>query len=147
MNMRKIRAGLFFGLVGLVLGIVSINTMTFGTPARMGPGFFPVVLCAFLLVFAVVIIVQGLLPGEWSAVQYAPLRSIALVTLAPIAFGLLVRPAGMVIALFVTTLLAATARREGRLRTNLLIAAGLTVLCVAVFIYGVGLSVPLFPGL
>jgi hypothetical protein len=61
---------------------------------------------------------------------------------ATLAFGLLVRGAGLVVALPVLVLMSAYASAHFRGRPTLALAAGLTMFCVAVFLKGLGVPVP-----
>jgi putative tricarboxylic transport membrane protein len=117
----------------------------FGTALRMGAGFFPLVLGAALVVFGVFFAIRGLrshdrIEGNWS------LRALVILPLAFILFGLLMQYAGFVPALFALIVGSAAAGTEFRLVEVLLLAAFLTVVCVAVFIWALGLPYPLFSG-
>jgi hypothetical protein len=117
----------------------------FGTALRMGAGFFPLVLGAALVVFGVFFAIRGLrshdrIEGNWS------LRALVILPLAFILFGLLMQYAGFVPALFALIVGSAAAGTEFRLVEVLLLAAFLTAVCVAVFIWALGLPYPLFSG-
>ena len=64
-------------------------------------------------------------------------------TVALLFFGLTVRGLGVIGALFGTTLLAALARSRTSWIQALIIAAGVTALSVAIFIYALQLRLPL----
>jgi hypothetical protein len=129
------------GAGALVIG----RDYPFGTALRMGAGFFPLVLGAALVLFGVFFTVRGLrssdrIEGNWS------LRALVILPLAFILFGLLMQYAGFVPALFALVVGSAAAGTEFRLVEVLLLAAFLTVVCVAVFIWALGLPYPLFSG-
>ena len=63
---------------------------------------------------------------------------------ALVYFGATVRGLGLVLALFGTAFLSALASRHNAPLAALVIAAALTVACVVVFHYGLGVAVPLF---
>jgi hypothetical protein len=133
-------------LIAIGAGAVVIGRdYPFGTALRMGAGFFPLVLGAALVLFGVFFAVRGLrssdrIEGNWS------LRALVVLPLAFILFGLLMQHAGFVPALFALIVGSAAAGTEFRLVEVLLLAAFLTVVCVAVFIWALGLPYPLFSG-
>ena len=129
------------GAGALVIG----RDYPFGTALRMGAGFFPLVLGAALVLFGVFFAIRGLrshdrIEGNWS------LRALVILPLAFVVFGLLMQHAGFVPALFALIVGSAAAGTEFRLVEVLLLAAFLTVVCVAVFIWALGLPYPLFSG-
>jgi hypothetical protein len=137
-----VAAGLVFIAFGLFFGLQSLG-LEFGTPLRMGPGFFPVVLSGLLLLLGAGVLIGGLKAGGQPVGAFA-LRGMLLILPAPVVFGLLVRPAGFVPALFAATLLAAFAAPRMRPLTALALAAGLTVFATLVFVEGLGLPFRLF---
>ena len=59
-NRQDIAVGGIFVALGLLFGFDIWRTeLEIGTPLRMGPGFFPVILAAILLLLGVVILVKG----------------------------------------------------------------------------------------
>jgi Tripartite tricarboxylate transporter TctB family len=110
----------------------------------MGPGFFPVILGALLLLFGFAILVTGLramqpIEGRWS------LRALIVLPLALVAFGALMGHGGFVPAMIVLIVGSALAG-EFKIFEVLVFSLGLTALCVAVFIWGLGLPYPLLAG-
>jgi Tripartite tricarboxylate transporter TctB family len=118
----------------------------FGTALRMGPGFFPIVLGAILLLFGLVILALGLRGGEPIAGSWSP-RALIILPLSLVLFGLLMERAGFVPAMLVLVFGSATATTEFRFVEALLFAIGLTALSAAVFVWGLGLPYPLLTGL
>jgi Tripartite tricarboxylate transporter TctB family len=117
----------------------------FGTALRMGAGFFPLVLGAVLVLFGIYFAVRGLrsedrIEGNWSP------RALVILPLAFVLFGVLMQYAGFVPALFVLVVGSAAAGTEFKLVEVLVLAGLLTVLCVALFIWALGLPYPLFAG-
>jgi hypothetical protein len=129
------------GAGALVIG----RDYPFGTALRMGAGFFPLVLGTLLVLFGVFFTARGFrshdrIEGGWSP------RALVILPLAFVAFGLLMQHAGFVPALFVLIVGSAAAGTEFKLLEVLLLAAFLTAVCVAVFIWALGLPYPLFSG-
>ena len=139
---KDLLAGAVFAGFGLAFAITS-TTYDIGTPLRMGPGFFPLVLGGILVVLGVSIAVKGLVAGEDGDVGPVPWRALVLLVAAILFFGFTVRDLGLAPALFVSVLLAALAGRGVRIVPAVVIAAGLTALSVLIFVVLLQLRLPL----
>ena len=129
------------GAAAVVIG----RDYPFGTALRMGAGFFPLVLGGALVLFGVYFAVRGLrstdrIEGNWSP------RALVILPLAFVLFGVLMQHAGFVAALFVLVVGSAAAGTEFKLVEVLVLAGLLTAMCVALFIWALGLPYPLFSG-
>ena len=147
MELKDARKDLLAGAVFVGFGLffaVTSTTYDIGTPLRMGPGFFPLVLGGILVVLGVAIGVKGFIASEGGDIGTVPWRSLALLLAAILFFGATVREVGLVPALFVTVLLAGLAGRNARLVPSVVIAASLTALSVLIFVYVLQLRLPLF---
>jgi Tripartite tricarboxylate transporter TctB family len=145
LNNKDVWAGLMLIAIGAAAIFLARN-YTFGTALRMGPGFFPVALGALLILFGLYILASGLREGTPLEASWSP-RALIVLPLALILFGVLMQYAGFVPAMLVLIFASAAASTEFRFVEVLLFAAALTALCVAVFIWGLGLPYPLFGGL
>jgi hypothetical protein len=113
-----------------------------GTVLRMGSGFFPTVLGGILVVFGVALLFRAVKTTEsiepgWS------FRALIILPIAFIAFGYLLDRAGLIPALLVLIIGSALAGPEFRLVEVVGVAVLLTVLSIAIFIYGLGLPYPM----
>ena len=140
-----ILAGLIFVAFGLAFAITSLS-YELGTPLRMGPGYFPLVLAGILVVLGLLIVGKGFIPSSSAEGRFGsvPWRALFLIVLAVLFFGLTVRGLGLVPATAVTALLTALASYRTGILAALAIAAGLTVLCVLIFVLALHLRLPLF---
>ena len=143
MDIKNIAASGALLAVGIGFGISSIFAMDVGSALRMGPGYFPLILSTVITVIGVVIGIKALTETETFRPQIAPLRALAAIIIAPILFGLTVRGLGFVPAVALTTLSAASAVTGQRPHIVLAITLGITVFCLGVFYYGLGLPVRL----
>jgi len=138
-------SGVMFLAVGLAFVGLARN-YELGTAQRMGPGYFPTALGALLAVLGLIVAIKGLAREEGGSdiarFHFGPL---AVVLGAVALFALLLRPAGLVAALTVLIGVSAYASHEFRLREVVPLAAFLVVLVLAVFIWGLGLVVPVWP--
>ena len=118
----------------------------FGTALRMGPGFFPIVLGGLLILFGLAILTSGLRSNEKIAGSWS-LRALVMLPLSLVLFGVLMEHGGFVPAMIVLIFGSATAGTEFKLVEVLLFSLGLTAVCAAVFVWGLGLPYPLITGL
>lgn len=134
-------SGLLFVVAGGVFLTLS-RSLEFGTPTRMGPSFFPVVLSILLIVIGLLVVGRSLmLQGE--PLEGAAIKALALVTGSGVLFGLLVRDGGLILATSALVIVAAAASRRFHWLTALAMAAVLATFCAVVFVWGLGLSIPL----
>jgi hypothetical protein len=142
MDIKNVAASGILLAVGVGFGLTSVFAMDVGTAFRMGPGYFPLVLSIVISVIGVLVGIRAVTEGVEFHPQIAPVRALAAVIAAPILFGLTVRGLGFVPAVALTTLAAVLATGQRPLAA-LLITVGITVFCLAVFYYGLGLPVRL----
>jgi hypothetical protein len=129
---------LFFGLAAIIIGL----DYPMGSAGRMGPAYFPTVLGGLLTLVGAVGVIRSLLrPGEPVGKFY--IKEIVLVLVAVLLFGLLMRNAGLVPAVLVLVLLSAYASPKFTWGASLLLAIGLAVFAVVVFVKLLGLPMPI----
>ena len=140
---RNLWVGLFFVLVGVVFAAMALTKLPIGTAAQMGPGYYPILLSIILIGLGTAIAFgfggESEDPGE-----IISLRGFLLVAGAPVIFALTIRTLGFLPATFLAVFAASLADRSATLVQALVTAIGLTVFCVAVFIYGIEMPYPLF---
>lgn len=139
---RSVLGGMLLALVGLAAVFRAMTDMHVGTPANMGPGFFPLVLGACLTLSGTAIAIGALFQNPSQTLAPAiNLRAIGFVVIAIVAFALTVRPFGLVPAAFVLVVIAGFADRRSRLTMILPLALGFAGLSWLIFL--VGLNMPL----
>ena len=137
-------AGLMLIVVGAAAMFIARN-YPFGTALRMGPGYFPMLLGALLILFGLAILASGLREGDKIAGAW-PLRALVILPLSLVLFGVLMERAGFIPAMLVLIFGSATASTEFRFLEVLLFSIGLTALAVVVFVLLLGLPYPLLVG-
>jgi hypothetical protein len=149
LHRKDVLAGLLFIAVS-VLGLWASRNYPVGTATRMGTGYVPRLLCWFLLGLGVLVMVQGLrdrsragqldeTPPVW--------RSILFVTASLMVFAFAIQPLGVVIAIALLVLVGAFAGRESRPLEAAAAAVLLSVLTLVIFVWGIGLPIPVWPEL
>ncbi|HXF87573.1 MAG TPA: tripartite tricarboxylate transporter TctB family protein [Xanthobacteraceae bacterium] len=143
-NNKDFWAGAMLIAVG-VATVVIARDYPFGTVSRMGPGYFPSVLGGILALFGLVLLARGLRGGE-TIVGGWSIRALIILPASFVLFGVLMDRAGFVPALAVVIFGSALAGSEFRLGEVALLTVVLTVLCVAIFSFGLQMPYPLIVG-
>jgi hypothetical protein len=136
-------AGLIFVFFGL-FAIVESRGYTLGTAANMGPGYFPRILGGILILFGLILFLRSLWSFDGPLTALA-LRPVLLVTIAVLAFALLLEPLGIVMATLVLVFISSLGGWQFRLREVAILYLGLVALAVGLFAYGLGLSFRVWP--
>jgi hypothetical protein len=147
-------SGLMFMTVGLAFSW-GATTYNVGTGARMGPGYFPLVLGVVLALLGTAITIKSLIVqsengdkvGKWAW------RPIAFVLGANLAFGVLlgglpsikVPAMGMIVAIYALTLIASMAEDTFKLKPVLILATILAIGSYLAFIVLLKLQIPVWP--
>lgn len=143
-------AGLLVALLGAAVAVYAASSYDLGTLRRMGPGMFPMGLGMLMGALGLLLALGAArrsrgpltLPRERIAVEF---RSAALATAGVIAFGLLIRPAGLILAVLAVVIIPAFADRKNRPVTVMVLALSMVALSVAIFSWLLGLPIPLVP--
>lgn len=128
----------FFGATAVIVA----RDYSMGTALRMGPAYFPSILGGLLILIGATSIVRSFI-AEGAPIGAFALRKGGLVIASVLLFGATVRGAGLAIALPALVLISAAASDRFRWWPSLILAAGLAVFCVFVFLNGLGVPLPL----
>ena len=154
----KSQADFFSGVMFTAVGgafAIGATSYSIGDGARMGPGYFPLMLGIILALLGAVIMFQGLVVesadgqpiGKWA---WKPLF---FVIAANLAFGVLLGglpsiglPAmGMIIAIYALTIISSLAGEHFKLRDLLVLATILAVGSYIAFIWALKLQIQVWP--
>ena len=147
-GMLFIVLGLLFAIIARgVPGVSFIQGYSMGTPARMGPGFFPFYLGVILTLLGVVISMSGLKvhpndPGKVDPFHWKP---IFCVLASIVVFGLVLKIVGMLIAGMMLVIGASFGSHDFKQKPVLILAVALVIFCALVFVVGLKLPIPLCP--
>ncbi len=141
-------SGLMFLVAGIGFAWGALN-YSFGSSARPGPGYFPFGLGAILAILGAMILFKSLTVetdggDRFGAIAWRPLL---LIVASVAVFGALVPRLGMFISLPVLVVVASLAGDEFHWGEVLINAAVLTVFSWVIFIWGLGLTIPLWPSI
>ena len=136
------------GVLFVVLGIATIalaSKYTLGSAARMGPGYFPRILGILLIVLGAILALRAtrtagppIPPFHW--------RSLIIVLGSVVLFGAIVRSVGVALSTLLLIVTASAASREFRPVESMIAGALLAALAVGVFVIGLQLQLPIWPG-
>ena len=154
----KSQKDFFSGLMFMGVGIAfawGATTYTVGTGARMGPGYFPLMLGILLAIIGAVMAfkatvvetVGGDKIGKWA---WKPL---VFILLANFTFGVLlgglpgigVPAMGLIIAIYALTIIAGMAGDQFSLKSSILLATALAIGSYAAFIWALKLQIQVWP--
>lgn len=140
----------FFG--GLVIIAVAIFAfwagadLPIGTFGGMGPGMLPKGLAILLGLLGALLVLDARLEGGLRLERWS-IRGPVFVLGAVVVFGLTIRPLGLVVAGPLAVIIAAFGSDEARWGETLAVGAVMTVFCVGLFKFALGLPIPLAPWL
>lgn len=150
--------GMLFALIGFLFLIIAkgirfgdaviLAGYAMGTPARMGPAFFPFWLGLILFALGVLVAIMGYREqgGPDSAFPTYHWKPILYVLGAVVMFGLILKPVGMLIAGFLVVVVSSMGNPEKfHTRDVLILGVALVVFCALVFVWGLKLPIPLCP--
>jgi putative tricarboxylic transport membrane protein len=141
-NPNNFLSGLLFIGIGLAF-VYFARDYRMGSARQMGPAYFPTVLGGLLAALGAVLALSSLggLQGRLEKFAWRPL---VIVAVSLVAFGFLVRGAGLVPGVVVLAVISLAASVRFRLSTALMLGLGLAVFSWAVFSWGLGLPLPAF---
>jgi len=144
-DQRAFVAGALFLAFAIFFFVVALNYPA-GTAARMGPGYFPRLLAIALAAIGLAVMLGAVRrTAELQALHRWDVKGLAWVTGSVILFALLLFPLGLVVSLFVLIMVSSKASPEFTWKGALANATVLIALCLLVFVYGLGLQLPVWP--
>jgi hypothetical protein len=133
------------GLIYICFGssaILIARDYGMGTAVKMGPAYFPTILGGLLVGIGVISVIRSfVVPG--ALIGAFAFKGLILVSVSVLLFGLVVRGAGLAVAIPLLVIISALASSRFRWPATLIMAAGLTIFCVLVFVKGLGIPLPI----
>ena len=109
-----------------------------------GPGTAPRMFAYLLLALGAGVAITGFIV-EGPPLQRYGIRGPVFVTLAILAFAVMIRPLGLIVSAFVSFMIAAMGSEETRWVEAIIVGICLTLGCALLFPYALGLPLDLFP--
>jgi len=134
------------GVLVLVTGAAFLyfgKGLTVGTAGRMGPGYFPMVLSGLMILLGIAIIFNAVrAPGGSGHALTVPWRALVLVLGSVVFLALTLKGLGLFVPLALCILATAKASSYAKWPASIALAVLLSFACVLVFVYGLGMSIP-----
>ncbi|WP_295480278.1 tripartite tricarboxylate transporter TctB family protein [Sutterella sp.] len=147
-NQKDFAAGLFYIAIGL-FGATTLGENEVGTLARMGPGYFPLIISSGLMLTGLAIVVKALIhtpaAHELSRIELGSPKAPILVLGSVALYAATLLTLGFALSIALMVVFSSLAHPLFRLRDALISAVILTTLSALLFIGGLGLIVPLWP--
>ncbi|HSW18488.1 MAG TPA: tripartite tricarboxylate transporter TctB family protein [Ramlibacter sp.] len=153
-SQKDFYAGLMFGVIGAAFAIGATH-YNVGTGARMGPGYFPLMVGVLLAIGGVIVMLRALTAStpDGDPIGHIAWRPLALVIGANLVFGALLGgldmlnlPAmGLVAAIYALVVIASRAGTQFALGSSLLLATVLAIGSYLTFIVGLKLQFQVWP--
>ncbi len=144
-NKQDFWSGIMFIIVGLGFA-AQASTYQMGTAARMGPGYFPFWLGIVLsLIGAIVMLSSFSRKAGPTKIDRFDFRVLGLVVGSVILYGLILRPLGVYLSVFVLVVASSLTSHEFNWKIAVGNAIFLVVFSYLAFIKGLGLIFPLWP--
>jgi Tripartite tricarboxylate transporter TctB family len=139
-------SGIMFLVVGIGFAVGATN-YSMGSAARPGAGYFPLILSTILAILGAIVLFKSLTietegGGRIGSIAWRPL---SIVVGSIVLFGFMLPRLGLVITVPVLIAIVSFAGDEFKWRGVIIAAAVLTVFSWAVFVWGLGLTIPLWP--
>ena len=140
-NPKDFWTGLIYILVGAGALVIS-REYDMGTAVKMGPAYFPTILSVLLVGIGIISVLRAFIRSG-SPIGVVAWKGLVLIVASTLLFGVVLRGAGVVIALPLLVIVSALASARFSWKTALLEAAGITVFCIVVFLKGLGVPLPI----
>lgn len=143
-NQRDFWSGVMFVAFGLSFAIGAQN-YAFGTVQRMGPAFLPTLLGALLVLMGLFVAMKGLATQGRDAIGRFHWRPLTLVLGGVLLFAFSLRPLGLVFSLVILIFAGALGGQTFKTKEVTVVAAGVVMLVLVVFVWALRLPVPVWP--
>ena len=138
----------FAGLLYIAFGGLAValgSGYPLGSAARMGPGYFPVMVGSLLLLVGIVVAARGL-RAKSERMGALAIKPLVLVLGAVILFAALIEKIGLAVAILGVVVIGYLANTRRRPLELLVLALVLTTASVLIFHYGLKLPFKIWPG-
>lgn len=138
-------SGALFAAIGVFAFVIAQN-YRMGTAMQMGPGYFPTVLSALIVVLGGVIMVTAAMrPDRSEVVATWEVRPLVAVAASILAFALLIRSWGLVASIAASVIVARIGARDHGIIEIAALIVVISAGAIAIFSYGLHLSLRIWP--
>jgi drug/metabolite transporter (DMT)-like permease len=139
-------SGLMFLATGVVFAVGATN-YSMGSSARPGPGYFPLILSAVMAILGAIVLFESLTieTPEGDPVGAFAWKPLIVIVAAIAVFGFTLPLLGMMLAVPILIFITSLAGDEFHWKGVLINAIILTIGAWAIFVYGLKLTIPMWP--
>ncbi|MFA3919473.1 tripartite tricarboxylate transporter TctB family protein [Ruegeria hyattellae] len=144
------RANLISGLIVAGVGATTIlvaQTYPLGSATRMGPGYYPTILGILLMFLGTLIILFDSRRSVGSGLPSADWHSLTMILAGVGIFAALIETAGLAPAILACIFVSAQADKELTLKETSLLALAVTLGCILIFDFALGMPVDVVRGI
>jgi drug/metabolite transporter (DMT)-like permease len=145
-SQRDFWSGLMFVVVGIIFAVGATN-YSMGTSARPGAGYFPLLLSVIMAILGAIVLFKSLTietPGG-DPIGDIAWKPLVVIVVGIAVFGATLERLGMVITIPILIIISSLAGDEFKWRGVLVNAAVLTFGSWVIFVWGLKLTIPLWP--
>ena len=138
---------LAFAVFLIALGVFAYalaSDLPAGRAGSMGPGYVPRGLALLIAIYGAALALRAFFSG-WEAFPAVAVRPLLLIAAAIALFAILLPRAGLALTSMAIVVCSGFAAYDFRWRENVLLAIGLAVFAVLLFVTGLGLPLPVWP--
>ena len=140
-NGKDFWTGVIYFVVGSAALIIS-RDYGMGAAVKMGPAYFPTMLGVLLIVIGIISVVRSFLKSG-SPIGAVAWKGLVLIVASTLLFGMIVRGAGLIIALPLLVIVSASASARFSWKSTVAEAVAITVFCIVIFLKGLGVPLPI----
>jgi putative tricarboxylic transport membrane protein len=140
-NQKDFWTGVIFIAFGIAF-LALAQGYPLGNARRMGPAYFPTILSVVLMLIGLAAMARGFLTKGAPITAFA-FKAMLLIALGTVGFGLLIRDAGLIVAIVLLVVVSAYSSMHFSWKSAGMLAAGLSVFSAVVFVKALGLSIPI----
>lgn len=140
-NAKDFWTGVIYLFVGSGALIIS-RDYDMGTAVKMGPAYFPILLSVLLMIIGIISVLRSFFKSG-SPIGVVAWKGLVLIVASTLLFGMIVRGAGLLLALPLLVIVSASASARFSWKTSLAEAVGITVFCIVIFLKGLGVPLPI----
>ena len=144
---RDLWSGVVFVAIGVAALVLGVD-LTVGSAADMGEGYVPRAMAIAMIALGTVIAMVALWRGPGRAearLEAMRWRPLLFVTASILAFVAVLEPLGLIAAVVCSAAIASFAGQPLRARSLVILVCVLTLLVLAVFVWGLGLPLHVLP--
>jgi len=145
-SQRDFFSGLMFIVVGIVFAVGATN-YSMGSSAKPGAGYFPLILSVLMAILGAVVLFKSLTIETEGGDPIGDIawRPLIVIVVAITVFGLSINRLGLVVSVPILILITSLAGDEFKWLGVVVNAIVLTVFSWLIFVYGLKLTIPMWP--